>query len=84
MAECGSSSGSGTSDSSTLDSSASSAPATPTMLNNLKAPMLSELHCKRKVHATPPKGKRRVRGEGANEPKTVSASHWNNRMFLKE
>ncbi len=65
MAEGSSSSGPGTSDSSTLDSSA---PATPTILNKLKAPRLSELHRKRKVHANPPKGKRRPKGEGADEP----------------
>lgn len=47
----------------------------PSILDKLKAPKQSELNRKRKVHVNaPPKGKRRARGEGANEPKSISAS----------
>ena len=46
-----------------------------TVFNSLKAPKLSDLTRKWKVDSNPPpKGKRRARGEGANEPKTVTAS----------
>ena len=46
-----------------------------TVFKSLKAPKLSDLTRKRKVDSNPPpKGKRRARGEGANEPKTVTAS----------
>ena len=38
-----------------------------------KAPTRTELTCKRKIDCNPPpKGKRRARGEGSSEPKTVS------------
>ena len=47
----------------------------PTILNTLKSPKLSDLTRKRKVDCNPlPKGKRCARGEGANEPKTVTAT----------
>ena len=47
----------------------------PTILNTLRSPKLSDLTRKRKVDCNPPpKGKRRARGEGANEPKTVTAT----------
>ena len=47
----------------------------PSILDKLRAPKQSELNCKCKVYVNlPPKGKRRARGEGANEPKSVSAS----------
>ena len=47
----------------------------PTILNTLKCPKLSDLTRKRKVDCNPPpKGKRRACGEGANEPKTVTAT----------
>ena len=46
-----------------------------TVFNSLKAPKLSDLTRKRKVDSNPPpKGKRRARGEDANEPITVTAS----------
>ncbi len=45
---------------------ASSARSAPTIFNKPKVPTLSELHRKQKIHANPPKGKRRARGEGAN------------------
>ena len=47
----------------------------PTLLNTLKSPKLSDLTRKRKVDCNPPpKGKRRSRGEGANDLKTVTAA----------
>ena len=43
------------------------------ILEALKAPKASDLTRKRKVDCNPlPKGKRRARGEGSSEPKTVS------------
>lgn len=46
-----------------------------TVFKSLKATKLSDLTRKRKVDSNPPpKGKRWVQGEGANEPKTVTAS----------
>ena len=47
-----------------------------TFLNTLKAPRLSELTRKRRIDTNPPppKGKRRARGEGSSEPKTVTAT----------
>jgi len=45
------------------------------ILEALKVPRTSELTRKRKVHCNPPpKGKRRARGEGSSEPKTVQGS----------
>ena len=42
----------------------------------LKAPALSDLTRKRRVHCNPPpKGKRRARGEGSSEPMNVTATH---------
>ena len=47
----------------------------PSILDKLRAPKQSELCRKCKVHVNPPpKGKRRARGEGANEPKLISVS----------
>ena len=47
----------------------------PPILDTLRAPKLSELTRKRKVDSNPPpRGKRRARGEGSSEPKTVSAA----------
>ena len=41
----------------------------------LKAPSLSDLTRKRRVHCNaPPKGKRRVCGEGSSEPKNVTVT----------
>ena len=41
----------------------------------LKAPALSDLTRKRRVHCNPPpKGKRRARDEGSSEPKNVIAT----------
>ena len=41
----------------------------------LKAPTFSDLTWKRSVHCNlPPKGKHRARGEGSNEPKSITAS----------
>ena len=47
-----------------------------TFLNTLKALRLSELTRKRRIDTNPPppKGKRRARGEGSSEPKTVTAT----------
>ena len=43
------------------------------ILDVLRPPTPSELTSKRKVDSNPPpKGKRRARGEGSTEPKTVS------------
>ena len=43
------------------------------ILDVLKAPTRTELTRKRKIDCNPPpKGKRRARGEGSSEPKTVS------------
>ena len=43
------------------------------ILDVLKAPTRTELTRKRKINCNPqPKGKRRARGEGSSEPKTVS------------
>ena len=43
------------------------------ILEALKTPKASDLTRKRKVDCNPPpKGKRRARGEGSSEPKTVS------------
>ena len=54
-------------------SEASSTTVLPSILDKLRAPRHSELNRKRKVHVNqPPKGKRRARGKGANEPKSVS------------
>ena len=69
MAEGGSTYGPGESTSSSNENN-----STPTILEKLKAPRLSDLMCKRKIDTIPPKGKRRARGEGANEPKNISAS----------
>ena len=47
----------------------------PSILDKLRAPKQSEFCRKHKVHVNPPpKGKRRARGEGANEPKSISVS----------
>ena len=48
--------------------------STPSILDKLKAPKLSDLTCKRKIDTNPPKGKCTARGKGVNEPKNVSAS----------
>ena len=49
-------------------------PSRLSILDTLKAPNLSELTRKRKVHHNPPPiGQRRARGGGTSEPKTVSA-----------
>ena len=45
------------------------------MFDALKAPVLSDLTRKRRVHCNPPpKGKHRARGEGSSEPKNVTAT----------
>ena len=61
-----------TSSSSSVSSGASfSEPAS--LLPHLRAPRLSDLARKRAVHRNPPPlGKRRSRGRGANEPKSVT------------
>ena len=75
--------GSSTGSESTRNSSSSSSSCstdtensstTVSILDRLKAPRLSILTRKWKIDTNPPKGVRRARGEGANEPKTVSAS----------
>ena len=48
--------------------------STPSILDKLKAPKLSDLTHKRKIDTNPPKGKRTARGKAVNEPKNVSAS----------
>ena len=63
------------SDSVTDKQSAPSSSTAVTILDALKAPRLSDFTRKRKVDCNPPpRGKRRARGEGTSEPKTVSAS----------
>ena len=52
--------------------------ATTSILDALKAPALSDLTRKRKVHCNPPKGKRRAHGEGSSEPKNVTAYFYRN------
>ena len=48
-------------------------PSPLSILDVLKAPTRTELTRKRKIDCNPqPKGKRRTRGEGSSEPKTVS------------
>ena len=48
-------------------------PSPSSILDVLKAPTCTELTRKRKIDCNPPpKGKRRARGEGSSEPKTVS------------
>ncbi len=74
MAEGGRSSGPSTRDSSMLDSSA---PASPIPFST-SSEGRHAVRASPQVHANPPKGKHSARGEGANEPKTVSESHWNN------
>ena len=57
---------------------------TRSMFDALKAPALSDLTRKRSVHCNPPpKGKRRARGEGSNEPKSITASQ-RGKEFPKE
>ena len=47
----------------------------PSILDRLKSPTPSAVNRKRKVHVNPPPtGKRRARGEGASEPKSVRPS----------
>ncbi len=62
----------GTTSADTPESSASgssSSSSTATILDRLRAPRLSDLNRKRKVHVNPlPKGKRRARGEGRTSP----------------
>ncbi len=70
-----------------LDSSASSAPATPTIFNKLKAPMLSELHRKRKVHANPSiereaRDQRRSAHVGEFPKECLTAPHKGHNMLL--
>ena len=48
--------------------------STPSILDKLKAPKLSDLTRKRKIDTNLPKGKRTARGKEVNEPKNVSAS----------
>ena len=49
--------------------------STRSVFDALKAPALSDLTRKRSVHCNPPpKGKRRARGEGSSEPKSITAS----------
>ena len=48
-------------------------PSPLSILDVLRAPIHTELTRKRKIDSNPPpKGKRRARGEGSSEPKTVS------------
>ena len=48
-------------------------PSPLSILDALKAPTCTELTRKRKIDCNPPpKGKRRARGEGSSEPKTIS------------
>ena len=48
-------------------------PSPLSILDVLRAPTHTELTRKRKIDSNPPpKGKRRARGEGSSEPKTVS------------
>ena len=49
--------------------------STKSLFDALRAPPLSHLTRKRSVHCNPPpKGKRRARGEGASEPKSITAT----------
>ena len=52
-----------------------SSSSTRSVFDALKAPALSDLTRKRSVHCNPPpKGKRRARGEGSSEPKSITVS----------
>ena len=63
------------SSSDTVDANKGSSSSTISLFDALKAPALSDLTRKRRVHCNPlPKGKRRVCGEGSSEPKNVSAT----------
>lgn len=58
-----------------LERQASTSSHVSSILDRLKAPKKFELTRKRKVHSNlPPKGKRRARGEGANEPMSINPS----------
>ena len=48
-------------------------PSPRSLLDALKAPQASELARKRKIDSNPPVGKKRSRGQGSSEPKSVSA-----------
>ena len=69
MAEGGSTDGAGESTSSSNENN-----STPTILEKLKALRVSDLTFKQKIDMIPLKGKRRVRGMGANEPKNINVS----------
>ena len=52
-----------------------SSSSTRSVIDALKAPALSDLTRKRSVQCNPlPKGKRRVRGKGSSEPKSITVS----------
>ena len=57
--------------------------STKSLFDALRAPPLSHLTRKRSVHCNPPpKGKRRARGEGASEPKSITATQRVKAMWL--
>ena len=59
-----------------------SSSSTRSVFDALKAPALSDLTRKMSVHCNPPP-KRRARGEGSSEPKSITASQ-RVKEFLKE
>ena len=57
--------------------------STKSLFDALRAPPLSHLTRKRSVHCNPPpKDKRRARGEGASEPKSITATQRVKAMWL--
>ena len=55
--------------------SSSSSATTSSLLKRLRCPKSSELSHKRKVDCNPPRGKKSSRGQGVNDPKSVTPHH---------
>ena len=66
--------------STSFNNSRSTTPASTDLLSVLRCPNASELARKRMIDRNSPKGKKRFRGEGVNDPKSV-APHQHVRVF---
>ena len=66
----------GPSETSTLPGDSDTSSSAPSILDKLRAPRLSELTRKRKIHCNrpPPAGRRQSRGRGASDPKSITPS----------